>query len=104
MLEPCHREHLLHVMLGKVKHVISVRLSWVISGTNKTPLPLPDCSRSGLGSKCFSGAISWQLKMTELDSITILSLSCSPPSLETPLCQHESPSDLAVECFGGVTW
>lgn len=30
-------EHLPHVMLGKVKHEISVLLSWVISCTNRTP-------------------------------------------------------------------
>lgn len=97
-------EHLLHMVLGKVKRLISVLLSWVISGTNRTPLPLPD--RSGLdpGSKCFSDVISWQLKMTELDPTTILSLSCSAPRLVTPLCQCESSSDLAVGCFGELTW
>lgn len=40
----CHMEHLLHMMLRKVKHLVSVLLGWVI----KTPLPLPDCSRSDL--------------------------------------------------------
>lgn len=97
-------EHLLHMMLGKVKHLISVPLSWVISGTNRTPVPLPDCSRLDPGSKSFSGVISRQLKMTELDPTTVLSLCCSAPSLVTPLCQHEGSSDLAVGCFGELTW
>lgn len=96
-------EHLLHIMLGKVKRSISVLLSCVISGTNRTPLPLPDYSCSDPGSKCFSGVISRQLKMTGVDPTTILSLSCSASSLVMPLCQHESSSDLAVGCFGELT-
>jgi len=78
-------EHLLHMMLGKVKHLISVLRSWVISSANRTPLPLPNHSRLDPGSKCFSGVISWQLKMTELDPTTVLSLSCPIPRLVTPL-------------------
>lgn len=93
-------EHLLHMMLRKVKHLVSFLLNWVIRCTNRTPLPLPDCSRSAPGSKSFSGVISWQLKMTELDPITGLSLSSFAPSLVTPLCQWERSSDLAVGVLG----
>lgn len=93
-------EHLLHMMLRKVKHLVSVLLSWVIRCTNRTPLPLPDCSRSDPGSKSFSGVISWQLKMTKRDPITGLSLSSFAPSLVAPLCQGESSSDLAVDVLG----
>lgn len=41
MLELCHVEHLLHVILGKVKHLIAVLLSWVMSGTNRKPFLCP---------------------------------------------------------------
>lgn len=93
-------EHLLHMMLGKVKHLVSVLLTWVIRCTNRTPLPFHDCSHSDPGSKSFSGVTSWQLEMTELDPITGLSLSSFAPSLVTPLCQGESSSDLALDVLG----
>lgn len=93
-------EHLLHMMLRKVKHLVSVLLRWVIRCTNRTPLPFPDCSHSDPGSKSLSGVTPWQLKMTVLDPITGLSLSSFAPSLVTPLCRGECSSDLALDVLG----